>query len=197
MNVGVVCCSFGPSPPSAGPPSAGQPKISLFFFPSLGVFSLNFLVFLKARDSNVRVWAPGLSCEIPSASGPPGLTQQPENSKHAHLRAPALQAPPKFHEKTPRDRQKERKWGGRGKKREILGTPPFVAPPFVAPPFGVPPFVMTGLAKKMHWSNQDGQNGIAQSRSLPFRQGHQRQSWRLWWHVEEVARQPKTLSSCL
>ena len=35
--------------------------------------------------------------------------------KRAHFRALALQTPPKFHEKTPRERQRERKWGGRGK----------------------------------------------------------------------------------
>ena len=32
-----------------------------------------------------------------------GFTPQPEISKRAHLRAPALQTPPKFHEKTPRE----------------------------------------------------------------------------------------------
>ena len=40
-----------------------------------------------------------------------GFTEQPENSKRAHLSAPALQTPPKFHEKTPREIQKERKQG--------------------------------------------------------------------------------------
>ena len=37
------------------------------------------------------------------------MTRQPENSKRAHLSVPALQTPPKFHEKTP-EREKERKW---------------------------------------------------------------------------------------
>ena len=32
-------------------------------------------------------------------------------SKRAHFRVPALPTPPKFHEKTPREREKERKWG--------------------------------------------------------------------------------------
>ena len=55
-----------------------------------------------------------------------GFTRQPENSKRSHLSPPALQTPAKFHKKTPRERQQERKWGGRGeKKREILGPPPF------------------------------------------------------------------------
>ena len=33
---------------------------------------------------------------------------------------PVLQTPPKFHEKTPRERQKERKWGVRGKKAQFF-----------------------------------------------------------------------------
>ena len=48
---------------------------------------------------------------------------------------PGASKPPKCHEKTPRERQKERKLGGTAKKREILGLPPFGAPPFEAPPF--------------------------------------------------------------
>ena len=41
----------------------------------------------------------GLSCEAPAAPKPPGFT------------------PPKFNEQTPREREKERNGGGRGKKR--------------------------------------------------------------------------------
>ena len=69
-------------------------------------------------------------------------TRQPENSKRAHFRAPALQTTPKFHARTPRERKKKENCGGRGKKkREILGPPPFGAPPFGwAPPFWAPPF---------------------------------------------------------
>ena len=33
------------------------------------------------------------------------------------MRVPALQTPPKFHEKTPRETQKERNGGGKGRKR--------------------------------------------------------------------------------
>ena len=81
----------------------------------------------------------GLSCETPAA--PPdqaagARTRQPENSKRAHFRAPALQTPPKFHVRTPRERKKIENCGGRReKKREILGPPPFGAPPFWAPLF--------------------------------------------------------------
>ena len=47
------------------------------------------------------------------------------------FRAPALQTPPKFHEKTPREDKKQRKreWESEKKARNF-GLPPFGAPPF-------------------------------------------------------------------
>ena len=70
-----------------------------------------------------------------------GFTRQPESSKRAHLRAPALQTPPKFNEKTSQRGKKRTNFAAGGKKkREILGPPPFGAPPFGAPPFWAPPF---------------------------------------------------------
>ena len=52
---------------------------------------------------------------------------------------PALQTPPKFHEKTPRERRKNEISGGREqKKREILGPPPFGPPPFGPPTLRAP-----------------------------------------------------------
>ena len=68
-----------------------------------------------------------------------GFTRQPENSKRAHLRVPALQTPPKFHEKTPREREKKSDDGGRRvkKKREILG-PRLRAPTLRAPTLRFP-----------------------------------------------------------
>ena len=50
---------------------------------------------------------------------PPGFHTTAENSKRTHLRVPALQTPPKFHEKTP-EREKE----SEKKKREIFGPHP-------------------------------------------------------------------------
>ena len=109
-------------------PSAGPPKILLFFSPlpppfrsfcvSLGVFSL-ILVFLARLGSRAK------------------------NSKRAHFRTPALQTPPKFHEKTPRETQKERiLWREREKTRDILGTlrAPTLRAPTLPPPFGSSPF---------------------------------------------------------
>ena len=60
---------------------------------------------------------PQFSFFLLSLGGPRrGFTQQPKNSKRAHFRAPALQTPPKFHERTPRERRKKENCGGRGKK---------------------------------------------------------------------------------
>ena len=109
---------------------------------------------MKTGRSNVRVWALGLSCGTPAA--PPdraaeARTRQPENSKRAHLSVPALQTPPKFNEKTPRERRKNEISGGREqKKSEILGLQlfgphpsgphhPSGPQPFGPPPFGPPP----------------------------------------------------------
>ena len=51
-------------------------------------------------------------------------TRQPENSKRAHLSAPALQTPPKFHEKTPKEGRKERIFRReREKKARNFGPP--------------------------------------------------------------------------
>ena len=67
----------------------------------------------------MHVWALGLSCETPAA--PPdraagARTRQPENSKRAHFRAPALQTPPKFHERPKREKEERKLWRGGGKK---------------------------------------------------------------------------------
>ena len=93
------------------------------------------------RQSNSGHWT-----SLWPPPGPRGFTRQPENSKRAHLRVPALQTPPNFHEKTPREREKERKWGReREKKARNFGPPAFGPPPFEPPtlrsrPFGPPPF---------------------------------------------------------
>ena len=75
----------------------------------------------------MHIWALGLSCETPAA--PPdraagARTRQPENSKRAHLSAPALQTPPKFHERTPRERKKKENCGGRREKKARNFGPP-------------------------------------------------------------------------
>ena len=70
--------------------------------------------------------------------------RQPENSKRAHLSAPALQTPPTFHEKDPQEREKkERKlWREKEKKSaKFFGPPPFGAPHPSGPHnFGAPTF---------------------------------------------------------
>ena len=59
----------------------------------------------------------------PPDRGAGARTRQPENSKRAHFRAPALQTPPKFHVKTPRERKKREE----GKKSAKFCPPPFGA----------------------------------------------------------------------
>ena len=67
-----------------------------------------------------------------------GFTRQPENSKRAHFRAPALQTPPKFHERTPKRGREERKlWREKGKQSAKFWPSPFGAPAFGALPFVV------------------------------------------------------------
>ena len=122
--------------PSRGPPfpwtaqnfalfSLSHRKIRSFL-PSLGVFSWNFGGVFEGRDRKMCPF--GLSgCR--ATLGRRVFTQQPENSKRPHLSAPALQTPPKFHDKTNRDGRKERILRRESeKKREILGLPPFGPP---------------------------------------------------------------------
>ena len=123
--------------PSLGRPSPGPPKISLFFFPlppqnsffsSLsGCLLVDFWLCDEDRDPQMCTF--GLSgCRVKPRRlrGRRGFTRQPEISNRAHLSAPALQTPPKFHEKTPREGRKERILRrDKEKKREILGPPPF------------------------------------------------------------------------
>ena len=56
---------------------------------------------------------------------------QPENSKRAHQRVPALQT----HHQNSTRREKKNEYRSKGKKREIFGSPPLGEQPFRAPPF--------------------------------------------------------------
>ena len=86
---------------------------------------------------------------LPRCSGwAAGASHDSPNSKRAHFRAPTVRTPPKLHERTPRERRKKRQlWWERGKKREIVGSPPFGPPRFGSPTlrgptlsrFGPPP----------------------------------------------------------
>ena len=77
-------------------------KISLSFFPLPPQLSI-FLPWRSFRGKPWRLWGRG-------------FTRQPENSKRAHLRAPALQTPPKF-QGPPREGRKNENCGGRWEKR--------------------------------------------------------------------------------
>ena len=57
-----------------------------------------------------------------------------EPSVPVHLRPRRFRTPPKFHEKTPRETQKERNGGGKKKKAQNFGPPhPSRPPPFRDP----------------------------------------------------------------
>ena len=116
---------------SAGPPCAGPPPPDRLrrtalpkfrsFFPSPATvfilfslscwsFSLNFGGVLKTGTLKCARLGSRAVFETPAA--PPdraagARTRQPENSKRAHLSAPAPQTPPKFHEKDQKRGRKE------------------------------------------------------------------------------------------
>ena len=77
-------------------------------------------------------------------SGRWSFTRQPENSKRAHFRAPALQAPPKFHEKTSKRERRRTKMRAGEKKSAKFWAPHTSGPtpgphPFWGTPSGTPP----------------------------------------------------------
>ena len=75
----------------------------------------------------MHVWSSrAVVCEPrrPGLVGPPGFHTTAREPKRAHFRVPAFKTPPKFNEKTPRETQKQRNGGGKGKKKsEIMGGP--------------------------------------------------------------------------
>ena len=149
---GVV---FSLDPPCAGPPFRRTPlrwtaQNFAFFFPSPAIRSfvshcvLNFGgVFEAPGPLNVHVWALGLWCEAPAALGPPGLHTTTRKFQTCTFQAPALQTPPKFHEKTLRERRKNEISGGREKKKaQNLG------PPTQRRPFALRLFLQTHLPEE-------------------------------------------------
>ena len=117
FHVWVLVSRFGlDRPPSPGPPkisrffSLSRRKIR-FFLPSLGVFSWNFGGVFEGWETKMCTFRfSGCRVKPRRFRGRRGFTRQPENSKRAHLSAPALQTPPKFHEKTPREGRKSAKF---------------------------------------------------------------------------------------
>ena len=138
-----------PGPPSAGPPLHWTPlrrtaqnfalflpfpaTVSLFLCLS-GCLLVEFWWCFEGRNPEMCTF--GLSgCRVkprrPHQTGPPGLAHDSPRTPNVHISGHLrFKTPPKFHEKTPRETQKQRNGGGKGKKkREILGPPPFGAPP--------------------------------------------------------------------
>ena len=134
----------------------GGPKFRAFFFPLPLFLSLTMcllVVFwwcLKRRGRQMcTLGVLGLSCEAPAAPKPPaGASHVTEAAGASHdspraqtrtFEGSGLQKTPKFNDKTPRERQKEQKCGGRGeKKSEILGGPAEGGPAEGGPEEGCP-----------------------------------------------------------
>ena len=83
----------------------------------------------------------GLDSAGPPSARPPSAGPPSENSKRAQLRVPALQTPPKFHEKTPRDTKRAKRWRERERKTRNFGPRtrgPTLRGPTLRGPFGAP-----------------------------------------------------------
>ena len=143
VGVCVAVCVWVVRPPSGGPrsrrtalprdrPSARPPfrRTALpppfSFFSLSGVFSWNFGGVFEGWDPPMCTFGlSGWSYRTSSVfEGRRGFTRQPENSKRAHQRVRALQTPPKFHKKTPRERKKAKMEAGEGRKKERNVGPP-------------------------------------------------------------------------
>ena len=86
-------------------PEGGGPNISRFFPSPAPIFALFLSLWGSSRGILVVFEA------------------------RVHSRVPALETPPKFHEKTPRERKRAKMGAGEGKKKgEILGGPAEVGP---------------------------------------------------------------------
>ena len=175
--------------PSPNRPPPDHPKFRAFFpspapiflHLSSGIFSCLIpslsrgilVVFLKAgalKCARVKPWR---------LWGRWGFTQQPENSKRAHLRF-------KHHQNStwrpPSERRKNELSGGREKKREILGPPHFgpfgpptpsgpqplrppnpSAPPPLRPPPPDPPTTRPAGTKKKNWPIAVWPNSVKQN----------------------------------
>ena len=111
----VVCGLdfYGPlcaRPPDAGPPSGGPPRVVL-----------------------CCCCCCGCHCCCAHEWEPPGFHTTAQELQMCTFQAPALQTPPKFHEKTPRKKQKERNGGGRGKKARNFGPSTLPGPTLRGP----------------------------------------------------------------
>ena len=125
----VLLCWFGPSPPHAGPAlripfRRDHPKFRSFVFslppPCRSFFLLGGLL--------VEVW------RLRAA----GVSQDSPRTPNVHISGPSASNTTKFHEKTPRERQKRAKMGReRAKKARNFGPPHPSAPhPSGPQPFG-------------------------------------------------------------
>ena len=106
---------------------------------------------IKIRDSSLHVWALGLSCENPAASGPPGLHMTTRELQTCTFERTGASNTTKIPRKRPtKEGGKNKNCGGRGKKSAKFWAPPFGSPQLrrhttsgpafsgFGPPFGPP-----------------------------------------------------------
>ena len=98
-----------------------EPRSEDFYaFLTLSHWKISFFLLTLEEVCTFRVL--GLLCEAPAAPKPPGLYTTAIEPKHAHLRVPTLQRPPKFNEKTPqRGKNRTNFAAGEGKRSVFFG----------------------------------------------------------------------------
>ena len=107
----------GGGPERVGPEGWGARNFALFFSLSRHHFAL-FLVVEAPEPSMCAFGVFGLSCEVPAAPEAALASHYSPRAQTCTFKGSGLpKTPPKFNEKTPRETQKERNGGGRGKKR--------------------------------------------------------------------------------
>ena len=105
-----------------------SPATKFVFFPLWvnfgGIFEGRWCIEAQG-PRNVHVWALGLSCETPGASGPPGLHMTTRELQKCRFERPGALNTTKIPRKGPtREGEKNKNCGGRGKRKsEILGGP--------------------------------------------------------------------------
>ena len=132
LCVVVCCCVLDPpvlpcagppcGPPCAGPPHAGPLPFSLFLS-LFGCLLVDFWCFRRSGHSNVPIWALGLSCETPAASGPPGLHTTTRELQTRTIEGSGASNTTKIPRKDPQRETKRAKVGGEREKSAKFWVP--------------------------------------------------------------------------
>ena len=109
--------------------------------PLLGLLLLNFGGVFEGRDPEMCTFGVlELSCETPAAPPDRAADTTTRELQTCTFHGPALQTPPKFHEKTPPEREERMKFPAGARKKSAKFWAPHPSGPNLVPPFGPPPF---------------------------------------------------------